>query len=100
MASGGPRTVPLAKPQPEDPEDVPTGSAAVLPSAGAWRWAPSQGQREESGSPVLPGKHSSDTRGAGSSDLHCAPEDKELTCVSPKTSRFSIGNGFCEIEKV
>lgn len=32
--------------------------------------------------------------------LNYVSKDKELTCVSPNTSRFSIGNGFCEIEKV
>lgn len=28
------------------------------------------------------------------------PRGRGLTCVSPSTSRFSIGNGVCEIEKV
>lgn len=57
-------------------------------------------ERGESETLILSGKTIVTLDKQAAATLNYVSKDKELTCVSPSTSRFSIGNGFCEIEKV
>ena len=81
------------------------GLAPVATRHPAWTGARGNQQRQREGpldSPELrigPGKAA---RASGKRAATCnrGPVDGALTCVSPNTSRFSIGKGLCEVEKV